>query len=128
MHIVKALRAVAALLAIAVPAVAQGAPTVLDRPGGAAAGTHANQLQFNQIPDAQLQRSVYVAIERALYTLPSHADRWRTAYFIKYTYMPNGEMPTVNEGFVYHAARFLIAEIGLTDQQRQQILDAVYPN
>jgi hypothetical protein len=127
MYALKIIAAWALSISIIVPAVALGEPTALDR-SGATAGAYSRTINPWVGPNQNLQRDVYLAIEHAIRTLPSRADRWRTAYFIKYNRMPDGEMPTVNEGFVYHAACFLIGEIGLTDGQREQILNAIYPN
>ena len=66
-------------------------------------------------PGSRLQaQAIYRAIEHALDSLPSAADRRRTIFFIRHDAMPHGEFPTVNEATVYHAAKGLLGETGLT--------------
>ena len=125
MKSLKSAAAAATLIALTVPLIAAGKPTSLGTPERAVVATAAPTALAP--PNVVLQEAVFHAIERGIRTLPTHAERWRVAYFIKYNEMPRGEMPTVNEAYVYHSARYLLAEQGLTDLQRLQIVNAIYP-
>lgn len=125
MYSLKNLAALAAtLIVLPVPLIAAGNPTQ-GTPERAVVATAAPTV-FTP-PNVALQQAVLRAIERGIRTLPTHPERWRVAYFIKYNAMPNGEMPTVNEAYVYHSSRYLLAEQGLTDLQRWEIVNAIYP-
>jgi hypothetical protein len=71
-------------------------------------------------------RAIYRAIESSLDTLDGEALRWRTIYFIRHDAMPLGEFPTVNEAMVYHAAKELLAETGLTPRLIREVLAALH--
>lgn len=70
--------------------------------------------------------AIYRAIESSLDTLDGEALRWRTIYFIRHDAMPLGEFPTVNEAMVYHAAKELLAETGLTPRLIGEVLAALH--
>jgi hypothetical protein len=71
-----------------------------------------------------------VACRRADGTLRSFADpqiAWRVRYFVRHLYMPCGEMPTVQEAYVFHTVfEDLAADPNLDDAERTAIRNAMY--
>ena len=71
-------------------------------------------------------QAIYQSIESSLDSLANPKDRWTTIYFIRHNEMPHGEFPTVNESMVYHSAKNLLGETGLTPQTVQAILQQLH--
>ena len=71
-----------------------------------------------------------VACRRADGTLQSFTDpdiTWRVRYFVRYWQMPCGEMPTVEEAYVFHmVTNDLYGDESLNDSQRLAIRTAMF--
>jgi hypothetical protein len=72
----------------------------------------------------------FVACRRADGTLQSFLDAridWRVRYFVRYWQMPCGDMPTVEEAYVFHmVTRDLYRDRGLSDGERLEIRAAMF--
>ncbi len=72
----------------------------------------------------------YVACQRSDGTLSTFADRqvtWRVRYYVRFEEMPCGEVPTVDEAYVFHmVVNDLNADPNITGPQRAAIRGAMY--
>ncbi|MFY9632024.1 MAG: hypothetical protein WAJ94_10510 [Candidatus Cybelea sp.] len=72
----------------------------------------------------------YVACRRADGTLSTFADRqvtWRVRYYVRFSEMPCGEVPTVDEAYVFHmVVDDLNADLNITGPQRAAVRGAMY--